>query len=221
MKPKILIFDINETLLDLSSLKKGVNLALKNEMGFDLWFPKLLHYSVVESITDNYCNFSRIAAATFKMVAKKFEKELSDLEIKEILSIISFLPAYPDVKPGLEQLKNSGYKLIAYSNGKPDVLKAQLKYAQIDSFFDGIHSVEETGNYKPSPNSYRYILDIYKISPENALMVAAHSWDIMGAQRSGLQSCYVERPGKSFYELAEKPTYTIGKITELLRNIQV
>ncbi|WP_037314498.1 haloacid dehalogenase type II [Salegentibacter sp. Hel_I_6] len=219
MKPRIIIFDVNETLLNLIPLKEEVNAALENEMGFEVWFPKLLHYSLVETSTGNYSDFSEIAAATFKMISGKFEKKFSDEEIKNILSEITKLQAYPDVKPGLEQLKNADFKLIAFSNGKPDVLKAQLKYAEIDFLFDGIHSVEEIKKYKPNLESYRFILNKYKISPESALMVAAHAWDILGAQRANLQTCFVERPGKSLYELAEDPDFSVPKITSILEKI--
>lgn len=218
MKPKILIFDVNETLLNLFSLKEEINAALENEMGFEVWFPKLLHYSVVETTTGNYKNFTEIAAATFKMISGEFDKTFTDSEIKNILSEITKLPPYPDVKPGLKQLKDSGYKLIAFSNGKPDVLKSQLEFAEIDSFFDGIHSVEEIKKYKPHPDSYQYILDKYEIKAKNALMVAAHSWDILGAKRANLKTCFIERQGKSFYQLAEKPDLIVSGIDEILEN---
>ncbi|MBZ9631898.1 haloacid dehalogenase type II [Salegentibacter sp. LM13S] len=219
MKPKIIIFDVNETLLNLIPLKEEINAALENEMGFDVWFPKLLHYSLVETTTGGYSNFSEIAAATFKMISDKFDKEFSDYEIQNILSEITNLPPYPDVKPGLEQLKNEGYKLIAFSNGKPDVLEAQLKFAEIDSYFVGIHSVEEVKKYKPHPESYRYILKKYQVTPKRAMMVAAHSWDIIGAKRAKLQTCFVERPEKTLYELAEKPDISVTGITEILEQI--
>ena len=219
MKPEIIIFDVNETLLNLIPLKEEINAALHNEMGFDVWFPKLLHYSLVETTTGNYSNFSEIAAATFKMISGKFDKEFSDSEIKNILSEITKLPPYPDVKPGLEALKNDGYKLIAFSNGKPDVLKAQLEFAEIDSYFDGIHSVEEIKKYKPHPESYKHILKKYQVTPKKALMVAAHAWDIMGAKRARLQTCFIERPEKELYQLAEKPDFSVSGINEIIEII--
>ncbi|APS39880.1 haloacid dehalogenase type II [Salegentibacter sp. T436] len=219
MKPKIIFFDVNETLLNLIPLKEEINAALENEMGFDVWFPKLLHYSLVETSTGNYQNFSEIAAATFKMISGKFDKNFSDSEIKNILSEITKLPAYPDVKPGLEQLNDDGYKLVAFSNGKPDILNAQLEFAEIASFFDGIHSLEEIKKYKPHPESYRYILKKYEVTPKRSMMVAAHAWDIMGAQRANLQTCFVERPEKKFYDLAEKPNFWVKEITEIAEKI--
>ncbi len=78
LKPQLLIFDVNETLLDLSPLKDSINSALENDLGFEVWFPQLLHYSLVETLTGNYRDFSEIAAAVFKMTAEKFNKNFSD-----------------------------------------------------------------------------------------------------------------------------------------------
>ena len=218
MKPEIIIFDVNETLLNLFPLKEEINAALENEMGFEVWFPKLLHYSLVETTTENYANFTEIAAATFKMISGKFDKTFTNQEIKNILSEITKLPTHPDVQPGLEQLKNSGTKLIALSNGKPDVLKSQLEFAEIDSFFEGIHSIEEVKKYKPHPESYHYVLDKYKIEAKNALMVAAHPWDILGAKRANLKTCFVNRQEEGFYHLAKKPDISVSGIDEILEN---
>ncbi|TDN85230.1 2-haloacid dehalogenase [Salegentibacter sp. 24] len=219
MKPEIIIFDVNETLLNLIPLKEEINAALENEMGFDVWFPKLLHFSLVETVTGNFSSFSEIAAATFKMISIKFEKEFSDTEIKNILEEIMKLPPYPDVKPGLEQLKSHDFKLIAFSNGRTDILKTQLQFAGILSYFDGIHSIEEIKKYKPHPDCYKHILKTYKVTPKKAMMVAAHPWDIMGAKSAKIQTCFLNRPGKVLYDLAEKPDFQVSEIKEILAKI--
>ncbi|WP_295178102.1 hypothetical protein [uncultured Christiangramia sp.] len=47
LTPKALIFDVNETLLDLSPLKESINKALGIEYAADIWFAELLQYSLV------------------------------------------------------------------------------------------------------------------------------------------------------------------------------
>ena len=65
-----IIFDVNETLLDLSPLKNSINSEL-GDGAAEVWFARLLHYSLVESITDTYHDFSEIAKAVLQMNAKK------------------------------------------------------------------------------------------------------------------------------------------------------
>ena len=47
-KPSVIIFDVNETLLDMNDVKKKVNKALNSKRGFKLWFGLLLQYSLVD-----------------------------------------------------------------------------------------------------------------------------------------------------------------------------
>ncbi len=54
-KPKVLFFDVNETLLALAPLKVSVGAALGGrEDLLPLWFTTMLHYSLVDTLTDNY-----------------------------------------------------------------------------------------------------------------------------------------------------------------------
>ncbi|MBT8318835.1 MAG: haloacid dehalogenase type II, partial [Gramella sp.] len=121
-KISTLIFDVNETLLDLGPLKDSIDAALGNGAA-EVWFAELLHYSLVESITGSYQDFSAIAAAVLKMNALKNKKDPSRERVSDILSPITRLQPYPDVKQGLRKLTNGGFKLVAFSNGKPSVLE--------------------------------------------------------------------------------------------------
>ncbi len=219
MKPKLLIFDVNETLLDMSPLKKSINKALKNDMAFELWFPSLLQYSLVETTIGSYHDFSKIAAATFSMTALKFELEFTEEEIKEILSPISKLKPHSEVVEALSLLQENKMKMIALTNGKPEVAQAQLKYAGIDHFFDEVISVEVVKKYKPHPDTYLHVLNKYSVEANKAMMIAAHGWDIAGAKMAGLQAAFINRPGKSHYPLAIEPEIAGSSLMEITNSL--
>lgn len=214
-KSTLLIFDVNETLLDLLPLETKINESLGEKTAFQLWFRMLLHYSLVETTSQNYADFNEIGQATLKMLAQQLDKNLSDDAIKEILSTIKELPPHADVEEGLEQLTAQGFELAALTNGNLRTVKDQLFFAKIDKFFTGIYSVDAVQKYKPHPETYAHVLNVMNTEKENAMLVAAHGWDITGAQRAGLQTCFIERPEKFIYPLAEKPTYSIRKLTDL------
>ncbi|MCG9970555.1 haloacid dehalogenase type II [Christiangramia crocea] len=214
-RPEVIIFDVNETLLDLEPLKNSVNSALKNDQASDTWFAQLLHYSLVETVKGTYNDFSEIAAAVFKMNAEKHDLSFTESEIKEILNPVSELKPYDDVIPALKRLRSAGMKLVAFSNGKPGVLKDQLEFAEIDHFFSRILSVEACKKYKPHPEAYKYALKEINCSASDAMMVAAHGWDIAGAREVGMSTAFVERPGKSLYPLASAPHLKLKKLTGL------
>ncbi|WP_062206753.1 haloacid dehalogenase type II [Streptomyces sp. NBRC 109706] len=56
-------------------------------------------------------------------------------------------------------------------------------------------SAEDARAYKPAPEVYRLAIDAAGCPPERILMVAAHAWDLRGAQAMGLRTAYVHRPG--------------------------
>ncbi|MEU4145305.1 haloacid dehalogenase type II [Streptomyces parvulus] len=55
-------------------------------------------------------------------------------------------------------------------------------------------SAEDAGAYKPAPEVYRLALDAAGCPPERVLMVAAHAWDLRGAQGVGMRTAHVARP---------------------------
>ncbi len=219
MDLKLLIFDVNETLLDLSPLKEKINTVLDNKQAFEIWFRTLLHYSLVETTTNSYHSFGTIGKATFKMTAQNFEVDLSESEIEDILSVIKKLPPHPDVIDGLKKLKDAGYTLVTLTNGNYPTLKEQLSYTGITEYFTEIFSVDSVNKYKPHQDAYVYVLDKMNISPKNAMLVAAHGWDIMGAQKAGLQTAFISRSGKFKYPLAQEADFTANTILDLANQL--
>ncbi|WP_395576599.1 haloacid dehalogenase type II [Streptomyces sp. BK79] len=55
-------------------------------------------------------------------------------------------------------------------------------------------SAEDVRAYKPAPEVYQLALDAAGAPPERVLMVAAHAWDLRGAQAAGMRTAYVQRP---------------------------
>ncbi|CAM3607979.1 haloacid dehalogenase type II [Zobellia roscoffensis] len=218
-KPELLIFDINETLLNLGPLTDAINESLDSEHAFSLWFRTLLHYSLTETLTGNYEDFSVIGKATLKMTMQKFDKNLSDDALDSILGNIKKLPAHDDVEEGLKILKGDGIKLVALSNSNAKLLNEQLQFAGIASYFDAIVSVEEVASYKPEAAPYKAVLAKMSVSPENTMMVAAHGWDILGAKRAGLRTAFVAREGHAIYPLNGTPEIEDKTILEVAQTI--
>lgn len=55
-------------------------------------------------------------------------------------------------------------------------------------------SAEDARAYKPAPEVYELALDAAGRPAERVLMVAAHAWDLRGAQAVGMRTAYVHRP---------------------------
>ncbi len=57
------------------------------------------------------------------------------------------------------------------------------------------------------------------IEPEDAMLVAAHGWDVAGAKAANMQAVFVARPGKALYPLAKDPDFIVNGIDELADKI--
>ncbi|KIG14056.1 putative FMN hydrolase [Enhygromyxa salina] len=218
-KPKVLIFDVNETLLDLAPLKKSVGKALGGrEDLLPLWFSTMLHYSLVETASGSYHSFGEIGTAALMMVADTQGIKLTYEEAKKsIVTPLRSLPPHADVVEGLKALKKQGYTIVSLTNSSPTGVATQFKNAGLTDLFEKSYTVESTKTYKPHPEPYKMVLADLGIDAKDAMMIAAHGWDIAGADNVGLQTAFVTRPGKSLYPLANKPDYIVKDLHELVK----
>lgn len=218
-KPLVILFDVNETLLDMSPLKKRINTLLGNEDGFRIWFTMLLHYSLVDNSTGTYHDFTAIAEATLDMAAKTLGKKIKEQDKKEALGLIKQLKAYPDVEKGLTMLKAAGYRLATLTNSSTQTHMAQLKHAGLTKYFEQTLSIDEVKKYKPALESYQYAAKKLGVNADDMLLVAAHGWDIAGALEASMQAAFIERKGQALYPLAAKPQYKGKDLVEIASGI--
>jgi len=216
-RPKVIFLDVNETLLDLDPLKKSVTKALDGREGMvGLWFSMMLHHSLVDTLTGKYHEFPEIGVATLQMLAESNGIELSKKDAESaIIPVIQNLPPHPDVIEGLKSLKAQGFLLVSLTNSSNAGVKEQFKNAGLLEIVDRRLTVEGIHKFKPDLGVYRWALEQVGVEAGDAMMVAAHGWDIAGAGAAGLQTVFVARPGKVLYPLAEKPDYVVKDIKEL------
>lgn len=220
-KPKVILFDVNETLLDLAPLKASVGKALGGrEDLLPLWFSTMLHYSLVETLTDEYHSFGEIGTAALMMVAEAENIQLTHDQAKEaIVTPLRALPPHPDVVAGLTALGQAGYRIVSLTNSSAIGVETQFKNAGLTELFEKRFSVDSVKKFKPHPDTYRFVLNDLDVEPEEVLMVAAHAWDLAGAKNVGLQTAFVKRPGKTLYSIAAKPDYVVSDLLELFKSL--
>lgn len=218
---KVIIFDVNETLLDLKPLRISVGTALKGrEDLLPLWFSTMLHYSLVETLVGDYHDFGEIGTAALMMVAEQKGLDLDRSTARQaIVGSITALPPHPDVKEGLAALSQAGFCLISLTNSSNKGVATQFKNAGLTDYFERRLSVEDVRTYKPDPRPYRWALQEIGVQPEEALMVAAHAWDLAGAKAVGLQTAFVQRPGVTLYPNTAPPDYIVLNLNQLVHKL--
>ena len=116
---------------------------------------------------------------------------LSETEKDHFNRVWHRLKPWPDSVAGLHRLKNK-FVITTLSNGNIALLTNLAKHAGLP--WDCILSAENVRHYKPDPETYRLLPDVFDLKPEEVMLVAAHEYDLQSAQNHGLRTGYIHRP---------------------------
>lgn len=217
MKKETILFDINETVLNLSALKPKFNDVFSNETALPLWFSMLLHSSNVCIATKVKTNFFELSGIALDSLAVRFGVALTEEMKTELLTSFASLPPHSDIKPAINKLRTNGFRTVAFSNSSFTLISNQMKNAGLLNYFDDIISVEETGSFKPDPAVYQFAAKKIGESVSSLRLIATHDWDTHGALSSGLNAAYIDRTGIPYHPLYRRPDIcatTMGNIVD-------
>lgn len=215
----ILVFDVNETLLDLSAFDPHFERHFGDAAVRREWFSQMLLIAFATTITGPYADFGTIGRAALAVVERRHQRSLSDEQRSQILGTIRQLPPHPDVEGGLRRLRNSELALVTLTNSTLQVAEAQLVHAGLRHHFERVFSADAVRSLKPSPVPYRMVAEQMGVDTGSLLLVAAHSWDIAGAIGAGCMAAFIERPGQFLDPLTPSPTYVAADLSDLADQI--
>ncbi len=211
----ILVFDVNETLLDLKALRPHFERLFKDGAVVKEWFAQVLLYSQTVTQTGEYMDFGKLARAGLQMVAKIHQAQLTEEDIAGVMKSVGSLPPHPDVLDGLHKLHKEHFYIVALTNSGETVAKQQIKNAGLEDMFERVFSVDAVSKFKPAPEVYRYVAENLDVKPSELTMIAAHPWDLMGAKAAGCEVAFIQRPGTAWFPLTPKPALLGETLTEL------
>lgn len=215
-----LVFDVNETLLNLAALDPLFERHLGSAAQRKAWFADMLVNAMTLNHIDHYASFAEIGRACLATTAAKAGQHLPDEAISEILQAMRSLPPHPDVVPAFEQLAAAGFRLVALTNSPPETAQAQLEHAGLRDYFTEVMTVAEAGRLKPAREVYEAASHRLGKPPGELSMVAAHTWDLAGAAACGWRTAFVARGHQIPYPLYPKPD-SIGKDLSAIADILV
>ena len=211
---RIIFFDVVETVFSLAPLKEemtGFNLPAGTDR---LFFAQLLRDAFALSAAGVFHSFPEIAKGTLAVLLDSLGHKASDTVLKKILEAFSQLPAHEDVKPALEKLKPSDYQAVLLTNGSRANTEKLVRDNGIEHLVDDIVSVEDFNIWKPQAALYQAAARRHSCDPGNALLIAAHAWDVHGAIRAGLHGIWVQRQESIYHPLMGKPDEQVANLVD-------
>ena len=219
MRPEIIVFDLNGTLLDLAVLDRHFARIFGSASHREKWFEQMQILWMTTIACGTYQPFAKVAQAALEMLAAKEGVDLASADEKAVTNQLTELPAFAEVPAALGQLRAAGFRLAALTNGARPTAKAQLEHAGIADAFEAVFSTDDVERFKPAPEPYLHVAKQLGVKPGNLLLTAAHAWDVAGAYQAGLASAFVARPRQVLNPLATKPDYTVADLSELVRKL--
>ncbi len=201
---EVVVFDVNETLLDLRAMTPRLESVLP-EGASGLWFSTFLRSSLVGTVTGRYAPFKAHGVEALVSVASAYGKPIDHQVAEGILDEMTRLPPHPDVIPALEHLRAAGFRLATLTNSDRATLTRQIENAGLTPFFDQLISVEAVARFKPARETYSYAAAQLDVRIGDMRLVAAHDWDVTGAIRAGAKAAFVARSGQRLGALSEEP----------------
>jgi 2-haloacid dehalogenase len=195
---EVVVFDVLGTLVDEpSGLRAGIREAVpaSDEAHVDELLALWQRYGERQQQRIGqgdraYANTSVIDAEAAQLVAAR--AGLTDPPtVARLATAGRRLPPWGDSLAGLEQLSRH-LPVLGLSNAAHTALLRLNTHAGLR--WHQALSAETAQAYKPAPEVYQLALDIAGCAPDRVLMVAAHAWDLRGAQAKGMRTAYVHRP---------------------------
>ncbi|PRY24871.1 2-haloacid dehalogenase [Aliiruegeria haliotis] len=193
----ILVFDVNETLLDITTLEPLFARLFGDGDVMREWFAQLILYSQTMTLSGKYTPFGALGAGVLKMVAEIRGVAVDSTDLEEMKTLMGAMPAHADVAPALTMLREAGFRLVTLTNSAPAGSPTPLEKAGIADYFERHFSVDGVRQFKPAPQTYGQVAEALEGAPAHLCLVACHLWDTIGAQAAGCRAALVTRPGNA------------------------
>ncbi|MGW4600983.1 haloacid dehalogenase type II [Streptomyces argyrophyllae] len=193
-RPRVLVFDVNETLTDLSPLARLMARAGLPQESLPAWFAGVLRDGIALSLAGGHASFGDVARDGLRTLAAS-ARGVADPEetAEDVLAALPRLPLQPDVPDGVRALRAAGYRLVTLTNGSAGTTRAVIERAGLTDCFETHLDVEAVGRWKPAREAYAHAVAAVGVPADEVALVSIHPWDIDGAARAGLATAWVRR----------------------------
>jgi 2-haloacid dehalogenase len=193
--PKVLVFDVAESLLDLQSVRPLFQRVFGDGAVVDEWFGEAILYSEAATLTDTFVPFGQLAGGVLRMLGRIHGVPITAADIRDLGNALGSLPPHADVPESLQKLKEAGYRLVTLTDTPATPGRGALQAAGLTDVFEQQFSAEAVRRYKPARETYQMVAKSTGVELSDLCMIAAHPWDLIGARLAGCSAALIQRAG--------------------------
>ncbi|MGB9429328.1 MAG: haloacid dehalogenase type II [Gammaproteobacteria bacterium] len=211
----LIVFDVNETLLDLETMEPTFQRIFSDKSAMRLWFANLIMYSAALTVAGCYVPFTDIGSAVMKMLADTRGIKIDDKDKTELTEKFSMMPPHPEVPTALAKLRDAGFRLFTLTDNLLEVQTRQLQHGGIVDFFERRFSADGVKHHKPSREAYAFVERELGAKPSELCLIACHTWDTLGAVAAGWEAALIKRVGNDTLGVGPQPQMVGNDLDEV------
>jgi 2-haloacid dehalogenase len=201
----LIVFDVNETLLDLQTMEPIFERIFGGKEAMRFWFANLIMYSAALTVAGCYVPFTDIGSAVMKMLADTRGIKITAADREELTERFSTMPPHPEVPAALQRLRAAGFRLFTLTDNLLAVQTRQLEHGRIVGLFERRFSADSVRHHKPSREAYAYVEKELGVGPSALCLIACHTWDTLGAVAAGWEAALIKRVGNDVLGVGPQP----------------
>jgi 2-haloacid dehalogenase len=206
-RPEVVAFDVNETLLDLAPVGATLVELGRPEHLLPTVFGRTLLTGFAGAVTGTWFPFRAAFDTALAQVT-----DLSAAERGRVADAFKELTPHPDVEPALRRLAEAGVRAVTLSLGTPGVAEAGLERGGLAALVERCLSSESIHAWKPAREVYLWAAGTCGVAPGRLALVAAHGWDVQGAQRAGLTGAWFPRTERVYPDIYDAAQVQAGDL---------
>ena len=196
---KVLTFDVGGSVFDWQSSTQAAVKQLAEQRSVELDVPEFCFtwrrrmfecLAEVRHGTRPWQNADALHRGVLDELAEQHPVlELTPADREDLNEAWHRMDVWEDVPEALSLLRQH-YIVSILTVLSTSIVVDSSKHAGID--WDAYISCELLGVYKPEPEAYQKAAQLFRVEPEETMMIAVHPPDLLAAQRAGLRTGYVK-----------------------------
>ena len=195
-------------------LKKKINPNL-----VETWFLSVLKEGFATSNINFFVDFKTIARNQLKKIIHKHGFAMKNDFVDFFFDGFKNLKAHDDILNAFRLLQKKGFKIVTLTNGSKENTEVLLQKNNLSEYVVKCFSIDQVKKWKPNPEPYQMVLEHFKLKPYEAIMIAAHGWDLLGAKNVGLLTGYITRYEFWINDYFSKPDFEDKNAEGLVKKI--